>query len=328
MNTAIFSIVSILTALCSFGAVVATHQFFCRLAERWAGLRYDGQPGPCVSMSCPVNGRVWYLNAGLVAGVVLMAAVLNLSAALSWLMPVCGILAGALATAAVDTDDEGRPFVRIYQMRKGHFVDPVLRFLGQSQYLVYKPKVGFDYALKTVVEGHGLSDSVAEVCDLELAVRQAMVNLEAVAPGHDPLAGHHYDSKSGKSRFLGEHMSVPFLGAEMVDSFGGAKCLVVNCGDVVGTEVAVSLQPDTEYRAEKVHGSLQFKGTCDIVERPTSCYTLVFTPEDFRGRTLWVLASAYPGRPDPVPNMEGLVEGTILKGRELLARNITRAIPA
>lgn len=164
--------------------------------------------------------------------------------------------------------------------------------------------------------------------------RKAFDNLKAIAPAHNPFAGHLACDSDTKSRFSFEDAGIgtiaDLLGqADLVDVQEGHGALLFifdngwsgDCGETVTN----SPIPTANYTMQMVHGMLQPRGESIIMRQQTKRFTICLTWEDIpgQGRDL-ALASVYPGEPDAPWNMDGLTEGQTISGQELLDRGCTR----
>ena len=165
-------------------------------------------------------------------------------------------------------------------------------------------------------------------------IRKANENLAKIAPTHNPFGGHLAKDPDTKSRFSFENAGIgtiaDLLGqAELIDITEGRGAILLtfdcgwsgDCGEVVINAPIAS----NNYRMELVHGMLQARGDGQLTRQETKQFTICLTWEDVPGvgKDL-ALASVYPGKPDEPSNLDGLKEGDVLTGSQLLERNITR----
>ena len=166
-------------------------------------------------------------------------------------------------------------------------------------------------------------------------IRKSYENLQKVtgAENHDPFRGHRSTDDESKSRFSCSnpdlHLLSDILGTgKIVDEVpgrNGAVCLIVDASFVVGETVFDLPIENNEYVMKTVHGELQPCGVGQLSRHNTTISTWIRTPEKAKdGSMLYVLASVHPGLPDNAGNREGLTEGQIITGRELLERGIIR----
>lgn len=163
-------------------------------------------------------------------------------------------------------------------------------------------------------------------------INKAHANLLAIAPQHDPFAGHLAYDEPTKSRFLFPSAGIGTIADLLSESTmvsieegRGAILLTFEAGHEIGEVVTNSPRPDGIYVMEKVHGMIQPKGEGEIIRGGTKIFTICLTWEDVpdQGKDL-ALASVYPGRPDSVWDMTDLTEGKIISGQELIDRGCIR----
>ena len=157
-----------------------------------------------------------------------------------------------------------------------------------------------------------------------LAVMKAKPGIPAWLATFDPLQGHRCEDEAifGSSRFFSGGLPDVCTSAkvECHPGHGGAeKALVFICDAIlpVGEWYPVGCRMRIVMR--KRHGSLQ-----PVLEKPepepTRFWTFVLTNEG--PDTGWVLASAYPGLPDPNPDADGLEEGDEISLEEAARRGL------
>ena len=169
---------------------------------------------------------------------------------------------------------------------------------------------------------------------LMVMFRKAFDNLKAIAPAHNPFAGHLSGDEATKSRFSCEDAGIgtiaDLLGqAELSEVQEGRGAILFTfdngwSGDC-GETVTNSPIPTANYTMQMVHGMLQPSGYGIIRRRKTKQFTICLTWEDIPGvgKDL-ALASVYPGAPDAPWNMDGLIEGQTISGQELINRGCVR----
>lgn len=164
--------------------------------------------------------------------------------------------------------------------------------------------------------------------------------------GYDPFAGHREaDDRAGFSRYreaFGSYPNPDFPGLpseelgtiEALPGHGGwgvAKVVVVrpNGAPMCGWEAAPCVPDGVPICIDTPHGGdyLQacvLKGTGDWGAakgkgKETSTWTFVLTDEGPYG---WILASSYPGEPDPDPDFTGLKKGDVIDAAEARRRHL------
>ena len=166
----------------------------------------------------------------------------------------------------------------------------------------------------------------------------ALVKLSIVFPEHCPWKGHLKGDAREKSRFfISEIPTILSFKSHLADMLGtselknvykgngDAVILIFDAHSKVGLESKNLIVADKSYNIEKIHGSLQARGEGELTISDTTMFTVVLTPERMKdGSTDYVLASIYPGEPDPIANWEGLSEGDVVAGSDLIARQIIR----
>ena len=151
--------------------------------------------------------------------------------------------------------------------------------------------------------------------------------------GHDPIGPHMpKTARPGASTFRDFPLSPLHWDKEaaiIIRSEGGpgVRIFVVSPESYkCGTERTTLLIDEESYTMKEVHGWLQPVGVVKTEAKETDRLTVVFTYEG--NETGWVLASAYPGEPDPPANRDTLAEGQILTGAELKKLGFVRAVPS
>lgn len=140
--------------------------------------------------------------------------------------------------------------------------------------------------------------------------------------GHDPIGPHMPKSaRAGASTFRDFPLSPLHWDKEdaiVIRSEGGpgVRIFIVSPDShTCGTERHCRLIDTETYTIKLIHGWLTPVGKVLVEEKPTDRMTLVFTYEG--DETGWVLASAYPGEPDPPANRDELEEGQQFTGAQL-----------
>lgn len=168
----------------------------------------------------------------------------------------------------------------------------------------------------------------------------AALNVQKLMPGYTPWRGHLKNDDRSKSRFdIVEIANINSLRPHLADMLGAAhfefkngnepeSLVIIAHNDArFGVAVTNAIIPDEEYTMTFIHGSLQAVGHGKFSESPTGDITFALTKEKFPfGNYDFVLASMYPGLPDPGYNADGLTEGQTITGAELLERGWTRCV--
>lgn len=168
----------------------------------------------------------------------------------------------------------------------------------------------------------------------------AALNVQKLIPGYTPWRGHLKNDDKSKSRFdIVEIVNINALRPHLADMVGAAKVEFLNGHEPeslviilhndarFGVTTANTIVPENDYVLKQIHGSLQAVGHGQFSESPTGDITVALTKEKFPdGNCDYVLASMYPGLPDPGYNVDGLTEGQTISGAELLQRGWTRCV--
>jgi hypothetical protein len=87
-----------------------------------------------------------------------------------------------------------------------------------------------------------------------------------------------------------------------------------------GWVVDSPVSPEKEYTVKQFRGSLQLVGEVEEIKTPTEVATAICVKEEGK----WLMAAIHPGRPDPEPNLHGLVDGQSLLGADAITRGFVR----
>ena len=168
----------------------------------------------------------------------------------------------------------------------------------------------------------------------------AALNVQKLIPGYTPWRGHLRTDERSKSRFdIVEITNINALRPHLADMLGAAtiefregnepeSCVIIAHNNArFGIATQNKILPENDYVLKEIHGCLQAVGHGKFSESPTGDITFALTKEVFKnGERDYVLASMYPGLPDPGYNADGLTEGQTISGAELLERGWTRCV--
>lgn len=156
---------------------------------------------------------------------------------------------------------------------------------------------------------------------------------QCVSPSRDPLKGRTVFSHGGKSSYFYDIRNVDDL-MTLVE-FSNLK--IVKPGvdrtvalvfetvpyEYIGMSVRDCAVKGHEYRIELVDGLLQPAGPVGTKRKDEWSFTLVLTPRKGKdGIEKYVLTDAFPGKPDEMPLPDGLKEGDVIKGSEVMKRRL------